>query len=390
MLPTHNPNRRPRPYFAAPSPSLSSPGTLLNLLRQRTRLTNLAAALLVTVLSGSLLLNLNYILFPSTSSSPRSFSYKESSGWDDSATPDQLESPLPLSLETTIERDPRYAEIDRLIMVPGHAIWLGEDASTAGEDNDWILEPMQKGGSVKTYIKHIEKGVEELENDPNSLLVFSGGATRHPPSPPTPEALSYHRLASALSLLPSTPIADAHRSSPLPTNLRTATEEYALDSYQNLLFSIARFREVTGNWPKKITVVGYGMKRKRFQNLHRAAIQFPASAFEYIGIDDTGDTSPHYAGELKFGYLPFLSSPSGCHPPLSIKRLVRNPFFRWHPYFTSCPELSGLLEWCPPVQEVHGTETWEGREDEVGVGYPGAVPWKNETASGVTWGREKD
>jgi hypothetical protein len=45
--------------------------------------------------------------------------------------------------------------------------------------------------------------------------------------------------------------------------MRVATEEYALDSYQNLLFAIARFKEVTGRRPFKITVVGYGMKRRR-------------------------------------------------------------------------------------------------------------------------------
>jgi len=45
--------------------------------------------------------------------------------------------------------------------------------------------------------------------------------------------------------------------------MRVTTEEFALDSYQNLLFAIARFREVVGDWPKKVTVVGYGMKRRR-------------------------------------------------------------------------------------------------------------------------------
>jgi hypothetical protein len=45
--------------------------------------------------------------------------------------------------------------------------------------------------------------------------------------------------------------------------MRVTTEEYALDSYQNLLFAIARFHEVTGGWPRRITVVGYGMKRRR-------------------------------------------------------------------------------------------------------------------------------
>ena len=42
--------------------------------------------------------------------------------------------------------------------VPGHAIWTGCDASEATTDLDWILEPMQRGGSVKTFIQHVTKG----------------------------------------------------------------------------------------------------------------------------------------------------------------------------------------------------------------------------------------
>lgn len=59
-------------------------------------------------------------------------------------------------------------------MVPGHAIWLGHDAGRVEDDNEWILEGMQKGGSVKTYVKHIKEGVKVLQEDPNALLVFSG------------------------------------------------------------------------------------------------------------------------------------------------------------------------------------------------------------------------
>ena len=64
--------------------------------------------------------------------------------------------------------------MDHLIVVACHAIWTGYDSSKAGEDDDWVLETMQRGGSVKTYIKHIEEGVKQLRNDPRSLLVFSG------------------------------------------------------------------------------------------------------------------------------------------------------------------------------------------------------------------------
>ena len=70
-----------------------------------------------------------------------------------------------------------------------------------------------------------------------------------------------------------------------PLSDRTTTENHALDSYQNLLFSIARFREFTGNFPKRITVVGYGFKKARFTELHRKAIRWPLHRFNYIGVD---------------------------------------------------------------------------------------------------------
>ena len=35
---------------------------------------------------------------------------------------------------------------------------------------------------------------------------------------------------------------------------RTLTEEHARDSFENLLFSICRFRELTGVYPRNITV----------------------------------------------------------------------------------------------------------------------------------------
>ena len=72
---------------------------------------------------------------------------------------------------------------------------------------------------------------------------------------------------------------------------RATTENYALDSYQNLLFSIARFREFTGHFPRKITVVGYEFKRARFMELHREAIRWPIEKFSYIGADPDHDGS---------------------------------------------------------------------------------------------------
>ena len=110
---------------------------------------------------------------------------------------------------------------------------------------------------------------------------LNSGQTRH--GSPLTEGISYHLLASSLALLPSEP-------SPFSNLLiRTTTENHALDSFQNLLFSIARFREVTGHYPNRITVIGYEMKRRRFENLHLAFIRWPSidgvEQWRYIGID---------------------------------------------------------------------------------------------------------
>lgn len=85
------------------------------------------------------------------------------------------------------------------------------------------------------------------------------GATRVQLTSPLSEGASYHRLAAARGLLTST----GSTSRDLPLSSRATTEEFALDSYENLLFSMARFREVTGHWPAHVTVVGYGMKQHR-------------------------------------------------------------------------------------------------------------------------------
>lgn len=167
---------------------------------------------------------------------------------------------------------------------------------------------------------------------PSKLL--DSGQTRQGTT--TTEAESYLRLALQSGVLP-------HTSQPI----RATTENYALDSYQNLLFSIARFHEYTGVYPSKITIVGYEMKRRRFTDLHRAAIRWPKHRFEYLGIDSTYDEDSVVAlekeGDVRRSFEEDLY---GCHSHLLQKRRARNRYRRFHPYHTSSPELRRLLEWC--------------------------------------------
>ncbi|TFK74537.1 hypothetical protein BDN72DRAFT_833017 [Pluteus cervinus] len=301
-----------------------------NLFRSRSRLTNLAVFLLSGLCFISIIVNLYFIGLNNGNITP----------------------PVMLS---SIIRDPNLENLDHMVMVPGHAIWIGTDANLRTNDDQWTLEPYQMGGNrVQAFFEHIAKGVGLSLKDPRSLLVFSGGQTRA--SSTITEAQSYLRLAITAGLF--------NNSTAHP--LRATTENYALDSYQNLLFSIARFREYTGRFPSKITIVGYDFKRARFTDLHRAALHWPRSKFHYIGVDpqDHGNHDAE-AGELQNGYKPYSRDLYGCHSNLQAKRRQRNVHTRFHPYYTSCPELQALLNWCPSPSD---------NADEEAL-FSGSLPW---------------
>lgn len=87
------------------------------------------------------------------------------------------------------------------------------------------------------------------------------------------------------------------------------------------------------------------MKRTRFEEVHRSAMRWPRETFTYIGIDDEGDTSQSYTGEVRSYRLPmdnlidrsqlenglkaFEADLYGCRGTLLDKRQSRNPFNRY-------------------------------------------------------------
>jgi hypothetical protein len=53
-----------------------------------------------------------------------------------------------------------------------------------------------------------------------------------------------------------------------------------------------------------VTVVGYGMKQQRYEDVHRAALRWPRTAFRYIGIDNDTDVEADYLGEVRSFFFP--------------------------------------------------------------------------------------
>ncbi|GAA5992443.1 hypothetical protein JCM5350_001592 [Sporobolomyces pararoseus] len=355
-------NNSHSPHSHSHSRSISSfIGNRSKLLTQRARTTNLAVLLLSILTLVSLYYNLVHAIVPI---STRIQQQRAAAA----VVPSSLLSTLP----------PPHSSLTHLVMIPGHAIWSGCDASHSLRDTDWILQDFQRDGKhVKTYLRHLTKGAEIAVKDPKALLIFSGGQTR--PDSTLTEALSYLRLSkfgNVFSQFMSMSDKDRNLKSDPGIEVgvgvgefdRVTTEDYAMDSFQNLLFSIARFKEFTGHYPSYITVIGYGMKSNRFTSLHRKALLWPSTAFNYIGIDNEYSPSERqehlkldYKGELENGFKPFEKDFYGCHDFLKGKRRKRNPFRRFHGYHSSAPELREILDYCPEKGDTL---------------FPGKLPWR--------------
>ncbi|EYU23827.1 hypothetical protein ABFS82_14G306700 [Erythranthe guttata] len=241
-----------------------------------------------------------------------------------------------------------FANFKNLVMVAGHSVYTSSGCDDKVDKEDaWYLESYQKHpGQAATFITHIQKGVEIAANDDVALLLFSGGETRKDAGPRS-EAQSYWTVAESKQWFGKR---DSVRG-------RALTEEHARDSFENLLFSLCRFRELTGTYPHNITVVGYDFKEERFVHLHRSAIRFPESSFFYSGTPSTQNSREAALKGEAMVRSQFQEDPYGCSGSLRHKKLGRDPFHRTVPYPNGCPEIEGLFRYCGAAP------------------YPGFVPW---------------
>ncbi|KAF5809498.1 hypothetical protein HanXRQr2_Chr04g0157841 [Helianthus annuus] len=229
-----------------------------------------------------------------------------------------------------------FSKLRNLVMVAGHSVYTSSSCEKVDKEDSWFLESYQKNaGQAATFVAHIKEGVESAVRDEEALLLFSGGETRKDAGPRS-EAQSYWMVAESKGWF-------GNREK---VRWKALTEEHARDSFENLLFSVCRFRELTGSYPQNITVVGYDFKKERFVNLHRSAIRFPETRFVYLGTP-AATTSKEAA--LKGEALvrtQFQHDPYACLGSLRRKKIGRDPFHRSIPYPNGCPEIKGLFRYC--------------------------------------------
>lgn len=255
-----------------------------------------------------------------------------------------------------------HSELDHLIIVPGHAVLhIDQLKDAAKKDDSWYLLPYQRDqGIPEALTSHIQLATDRLNWDLKAMVMFSGGETRNDVGPIS-EALSYFLVAQLLLGISK-------------ENLdRVFLEEYARDSYENLLFSICRFHEITGAYPQRITVVGFDFKKDRFMELHRQAIRYPQNRFFYEALTPQSNKFNHTRAVMGEEVVrkQFLHDIYGCEhrkghvEDLGMKKHLRDPFHRTVPYAESCPEMLPLIQIC----------NGKGNQQDYDQLYEGPLPW---------------
>ncbi|KAI3761694.1 hypothetical protein L1987_52115 [Smallanthus sonchifolius] len=239
-------------------------------------------------------------------------------------------------IDTGLDNSYPFSKLRNLVMVAGHSIYTSSSCEKIDKEDSWFLESYQKNpGQASTFVAHIKEGIESAARDEEALLLFSGGETRKDAGPRS-EAQSYWMVAESKGWF----------GNQEKVRWKALTEEHARDSFENLLFSVCRFRELTGSYPQNITVVGYDFKKERFVNLHRSAIRFPELRFFYLGTPAaTSSREAALKGEALVR-TQFEHDPYACLGSLRRKKIGRDPFHRSIPYPNGCPEIQGLFRYC--------------------------------------------
>ncbi|OBT87254.1 hypothetical protein VE02_02941 [Pseudogymnoascus sp. 03VT05] len=268
----------------------------------------------------------------------------------------------------------------KLVVVCCLATWIG----TRDTEDKWVAMPAQgtrKGWGLdmanpperECWKKQIWKGLEVLkEMNGEGVLMFSGGPWYDKSQISAAKSyLDLARVSNYWGYLKGNKYKDYHT--------RIITEDRAMDSLQNVMFSLIEFNIRYKNFPEEMTVISYEHKLQRFENVHfktAKEILLPTAQADidvswqgiptFIGIDPR-DLWEYPRSEKAIAICEletqtrdlWKASPYGLSEELMVRKETRN---RWRIdlyyqlVFARGAELVAALERnakaAPPIEEV--------------------------------------
>lgn len=240
----------------------------------------------------------------------------------------------------TMLKNPIVAKApSNLIILPCHSVYTNQnndesDTNAGLASDDWILASFQtEANDHLSFVDHIERSKTLLhKRGDDAILVLSGGYTKKEIE--LSESRSYFNLGLQRGWFDETMLGKS-----------VYLEELARDSYENVLFSLVRFYQAYGKFPKLITIVGFGFKESRFVDLHLKTLGYLGEQVEYIGIGPDFPEKESYESvseykrneaeyftklaksEKKFAYDLFKQNPFGSlNSALYEKKVSRDPW----------------------------------------------------------------
>lgn len=251
---------------------------------------------------------------------------------------DNLQQQQRKQITESNENDLSYSQMTDLVIVAGHAVYSHYSYKECTDPNHWrLMEHQKRENHLSAFLEHIAVGIDLVAKNPNALLMFSGGSTRSEVGPFS-EGSTYWKVAENCDYRPFDRFKNIQN--------RAFTEDYAMDSFQNILFSVCRFYEITGRYPLSITAISWSYKKTRFEKLHRKALLYPQGQFKFLGVDGQVNITENAWKFEKMAIELFKEDLFGCHSKLKETRIGRNPYFRSLPYPHQCPSLSAFFHVC--------------------------------------------
>lgn len=255
---------------------------------------------------------------------------------------------------------------NNLVILPGHSVWIPaafekpQGFQYGFKRSEWELVDFQiTGYDHLLFIEQILKSL--ILANKTSTVIVSGGYTKKD-TPGISESKSYKTLMKKyyealsdgvlLKTLKKEVVASKSESLLLTFNKYKQTaksdicfeniycEEYALDSFDNLYYSLAFFRLINKDISlqnlESVKIVGFAFKEARFEELHwkflgasvvlkNCKLQFDSNKPHTLDeVTNQKYIETVYKNERKYGYDFFAIDPYARKQPLASKKRKRN------------------------------------------------------------------